>query len=227
MRCQKVRSYLPTYCRGELPGREVLAVREHLASCASCRTEEVELRALSSSARELAAAPMSADFNTRLLNRIAKDRFAETRSKAYFPRPAPRLMWRRAVPALASTAILAVVAVGLLAPKQQGALTFSFGSRQLDDSYLTVQPYQNPNMTASLSPAWSLESHLAQRERIDQLSGMLTNTSGFTNVYSRSNFDWNDSYRQYRNDDMLRPRPIFRVYQPSNTTAVTEERTIY
>lgn len=227
MRCLKVRSCLQAYFKGELTGREVLAVREHLATCASCRHEEVALRALSTSARELPTATLPAEFNTRLLNRIAQERFAETRSKAYFPKPAPSLVWRRAVPVLASALVIAVVAVGMFAPKEQTAVSFSTGTAQLDNSYLTVQPNQNPNMSERLSQGWSLKAHLAQHERMNRLSGMLTNQSGFTTVYSRANFDWSSSYEEQRGDDMLRLRPVYRVYQPANSTMVTEERAIY
>lgn len=226
MRCQKVRSYLPAYCREELAGREVLTVREHLATCASCRNEEVALRALNSSARELPRTTISTDFNTRLLNRIAQERFAETRTRAYFPKPAPRLLWGRAVPAVAGVLALLIVAIGALAPQQDGFISFHSGSASLDNSYLTVQPDENPNMAVDLRN-WSLKTQLAKHERMNRITGMLTGSDGFTNVYSHAGMNWDNTARVSRQYNLLERRPVIRVLQPATSTLVTEERTIY
>jgi hypothetical protein len=208
-----------------LTGREVLAVREHISTCASCRTEEAALRAMLASTRDLPKASLSADFNTKLLSRIAQERFAETRTKAFLPRRAPSLSWRTVAPVLSGALVLAVVAVAVLNAPQDRIIDFNGPSAQLDDSYRTVQPVNNPNMATCLKKDWSLGEQLAQTERLSRISGMLTGSTGFSNVYDRNPHGWVGQNAHAL--DIFRMRPVIRIYQPANSTQVTEARAIY
>ena len=225
MRCQKVRSCLSAYCKDEMTGREVLAVREHISTCTSCRTEEAALRTMLASTRELPKASLSADFNTKLLSRIAQERFAETRTKAYLPRRAPSFSWQTLAPVLSGSLVLAVVAVAVFKAPQDRIINMSDPSAQLDDSYRTIQPTNNPNMTSRLKKDWSLKGQLAQTERLSRISGMLTRSTGFSNVNDRSPHGWVGQNAHAL--DIFRMRPVIRIYQPANSTQVTEARAIY
>lgn len=225
MRCQKVRSCLSAYCKEELMGREVLAVREHLSTCAACRQEEVLVRGMETAARELPKVALSTDFNARLLNRIAEERFAETRTKAYLPQPAPRISWGTLVPVLSSALVLALVAVSFLSSPQNGPGNNDANNAGLSDDYATVQPTNNPNMSSRLKANWSLRSELAQTERMSRLSGMVTGGSNFSAVSSNMPQGWSGQSQHY--SDLFKMRPVIRVYQPANSTQVTEARAIY
>lgn len=100
MHCRKVRSLLSAACSDELDSRQQAVVKDHLVSCPSCRKEASYYSSLRLAARELPKRTPSEDFNTRLLNRIAQERFQETRTRAYLPRRAPRLTWRTLAPVL-------------------------------------------------------------------------------------------------------------------------------
>lgn len=184
MRCRKARSFLSAYCDDELGTRQRLVISEHLSTCAACRREESIYRSMMATRRQLTRMTVRDDFNTRLLNRIAQERFAETRSRAYLPKPAPVFnrgvvatvfgQWRLGVPALVSVGLLMVLMVVSFWPQvgYRGDVARNTPV-SLDDSYLTAQPVNNPNMTSQLTGDWSLAGHLAQTERITQLSNSL------------------------------------------------------
>ncbi|MFQ5607035.1 MAG: hypothetical protein ACE5GA_03740 [Candidatus Zixiibacteriota bacterium] len=115
---------------------------------------------------------VSEDFNSRLLNRIAEERYAEVNASAslpknFLPKKAPLFGRSRLAPAFASAAIVALVAVGFVrqagddsqAPAQsaeQEALedyvnntpataAAPLGERLgLNSEYMTAQPLDNP-----------------------------------------------------------------------------------
>ncbi|MFH1688191.1 MAG: zf-HC2 domain-containing protein, partial [bacterium] len=179
MRCRKARSYLSAFCHDELAGRRRLAVSEHLLKCNSCREEEVFYREMSAASVELAPPPLSDDFNAKLLHRIAHERFAETRSKAYLPKSAPVIAWGRLAPVLI-TACLAVFAFISLVPGDDGGSpSLATRSSGLDDSYLTAQPDSNPNLTVRLNSDWSLDRQLAHAQRADRISNAIIPASSF------------------------------------------------
>ena len=151
MHCQKVRSYLSAYCNDELTGSASSGVSDHLATCTGCRTEEQHFRDLLKSGKELNTYRVSEGFNNRLLDRIAHERFAETRTKAYFPKSAPSLLIRRLVPILVTAGLAVAVVIANFSPnKNSQTAEFAVGSVQLDDAYLTVQPDNNPNLPGML-----------------------------------------------------------------------------
>jgi hypothetical protein len=174
MRCRKVRSYLSAYCSSELQGRRRLAISEHLSSCPSCRREEAVYRSMREARSELTRLSVSKGFNSRLMERVARERFAETRTRPYFPKPVPAFSYKTLIPALASTAVVVLLALALILPNG-GEVGREYASNrvQLDDSYLTAQPVNNPNMAATLNEDWSLSRQLARNERITELSKSL------------------------------------------------------
>ncbi len=235
MRCRKVRSYLSAYCNDEVAGRDLVAIQEHLSTCGACRREESLFRSMREGSRELRAGSLSRDFNARLLDRIAHERFQETRTRAYFPRPSvPILSWRRVAPVLASVSVVALAAVFVLAPGHDRAIptyaSSSPGSSSLDDSYLTVQPDANPNMTSNLKKNWSLDKQLAQAERTNQISGMLTSSGGFATMDYREALPWIYGYGIVESPFgpvVVRIRPVLRVYESSGSTGAKEDQEVY
>lgn len=179
MRCRKARSYLSAYCHDELSSRRRLTVSEHLLECKSCREEEAFFREMAATSVRLEPPPLPDDFNAKLLNRIAHERFAETRSKAYLPKSAPVVRWGRLAPVLI-TACLAVFAFLSLVPDGDViSPQMTAESSGLDDSYLTVQPDSNPNLTVRLDSDWSLNRQLAHAQRADRISNAIIPASSF------------------------------------------------
>ena len=185
MRCRKVRSFLSAYCHDELNSRRKLAMSEHLLTCSACRREEETYRQMSESVTEIPSVGVSDDFNARLLNRIAQERFAETRTKAYMPKAAPLFAWKRLAPVVV-TACLAVFAVVSLMPGDEASSPMlaadhvnPSGSAALDDAYLTVQPTANPHMTINMEKNWSLDRQFARAERIRKISNSIIPAGSF------------------------------------------------
>lgn len=230
MRCQKARSCLSAYCREELTGRDLLAMREHLAGCALCRREEAAVRAMFEAAGEIKSSPISADFNAKLLDRIARERFTETRTKAYLPRRAPVFGWSRLVPVAGVVMVAALAFIG--SEYLQHNVVSPTGGQQasIDDSYLTVQPMWNRDVTTNVSSDWSFHSQLAQSERVNRVSGMLTNAAGFADpeprvvVHLIVPYNYNDGRIDLSG---LRIRPVLRNYEPSGAVQAKETRTVY
>ena len=179
MRCRKVRSFLSAYCRDELEGRQRRQVSDHLLACRSCRTEETYYRNLSTASTEISSLTVSNDFNQKLLQRVAQERFAETRTKAFLAKDAPLLMWRKVVP-IAATACVAVLAfIATMSPVFDGSAP-DYVNTVVGDDYMTVQPTANPNMAVQLKDDWSLENQLAKAERIHRIRNSVIPASAFT-----------------------------------------------
>jgi len=187
MRCRKVRSFLSAYCHDELNSRRKLAMSEHLLTCSACRREEDIYGQMAETSAQLPSVEISEDFNTKLLNRIAQERFAETRTRAYLPKAAPLLSWKGLAPVVV-TACLAVFAVISLVPNDNSSSPMFAGdetsltdpgSGDLDDSYLTVQPTTNPHMTVNMEKNWSLDRQFARAERIRKISNSIIPTGSF------------------------------------------------
>jgi hypothetical protein len=215
MHCRKVRSLLSAACSDELDSRLQAVVKDHLASCPSCRKEASYYSSLRLATRELPKKTLSEDFNARLLNRISQERFQETRTRAYLPRRAPRLTWRTLTPVLV-TACLALVVVGnflyngkLFTPN---APTSTLPT-SMDDRYLTAQPGNNPNLAVGLRQDWSLKQQLARAERLEQISRGLANQYGFGNMYLTSGTMTAGSIDPTMSPFFLRQQPVYRVYR--------------
>jgi len=206
MRCRKVRSYLSAYCNDELNSSHKLAISEHLSTCSACRCEEAVYRSMSQASKELPKLMVSSEFNSKLLNRIAQERFAQTRSKAYLPRRAPIIRWNRAIPAFATACLAVLLAVVAFSPQNEngGYLTASTATG-LDDSYLTVQPVSDANTTTSLKKNWSLSHQLAQWERMNRMSKVIIQQAAWDDLAG--------PYGRVRVSPLPSPRPV--PYMPN------------
>lgn len=180
MRCQKARSWLSAYSNGELMGRRLVAVGEHLSTCTSCRREAEYYAALSKAGTQLPKPKLSEDFNNALLNRVAHERFAETRTKAFLPKAAPIMQWGKVLPVFV-TACLALMATFMFSSYRMdsadaGAMA---GADDLDNSYLTVQPAAATCDTHALNQQWSLSGQLDKSRRIERISHNVRRIDGF------------------------------------------------
>ena len=180
MHCRRVRSYLSAFSNDELTGALLREVREHLSACPDCRREEAVYRSIRLSTRQISTRHVLPDFNTRLMDRLAQERFAETRSKAYLPKRAPRLWWRLAPVAVSAVAVLFLAVSFVLSPDNQTSPQLRVATTPgQNNEYLTAQPHGNPNMTAHLKPNWSLNSQMAQTDRLARLTNSMTQSSAF------------------------------------------------
>ena len=227
MRCRKVRSYLSAYCNDELSGRKKLAVDEHLSTCAFCRKEEAIYYSLNSSKNEIGTLKVSEDFNTELLNRIARERFAETRTKAYQPQNPPIFVWSKVVPALASAFVLLLVAIAVMSPS--AIQNIASNNDGLDNSYLTVQPTDNPNMTVNMNKNWSLGNQLARTERINTISNNMTKVGSFSGAQqaTMTNIRAKEKMTAPYISTYYNVRPVIRVYYIPKNTPVKEDSREY
>ncbi len=177
MRCRKVRSFLSAYSKDELHARRKVAVGEHLSNCADCREELQRLRAISQGMTEVERYTVSEEFNARLLNRIAQERFAETRTNAHFPpRRVPWFRWERAIPAVVTAAVVLLVAIlggaeylpfGGGTANGPGVVGASLTGMFDRATFEQVQP---------MDKDWSLRDHMAQIDRVNRLSEKVTAT---------------------------------------------------
>ncbi len=230
MRCQKVRSYLSAYCNSELMGSASSGVSDHLATCEGCRAEEQVFRALLKDGRELNSYRVSEGFNNRLLDRIAHERFAETRTKAYFPKPAPSFLMRRLVPILVTAGLAVAVVISNLSPSKIAQTdSFAVDNSRLDDSYLTAQPVNNPNVSGLLHKGWTLGEQLARQDRINRISQQLTFDFPFSyyNQGNAVNVSTSASSAVPFVDGFYRVRPVFRVFESANPNASKEAEVTY
>jgi hypothetical protein len=224
MRCRKVRSCLSAFYKDELKSRQRLAVSEHLAECAACRKEAAIHKSICETARELVSPGLSQDFNTRLLNRIAQERFAETRTQAYLPRSAPLFSWGRAIPAVVSACVVILAVMVALTP--QGDLDRTADNSR-DDAYLTAQPINNPNVTQRLAEEWSLNRQLAHVDRVNSISesvvgnyfGQLAQNGRLASAQATPGIPFAPTY--------YKVRPVVRVYLTPEAAAAREAVEVY
>jgi len=201
MRCRKVRSCLSAYCRDELSARGQASVKEHLDRCAGCRREEAVFRELNGSLNTLPEYHVSDDFNTRLLNRIAQERFKETRSRAYLPKRVPIFGWGRLIPAMATAClVLAFVFSGGLGilDNQDQPPTYANngqGGEYLDDRYKDVQPDQTHVLIQHSQSNWVFQKQVAKANRIRNLMNQLASQSSFGNTAQLAGSGYNYSNR--------------------------------
>lgn len=232
MRCQKVRSCLSAYCNEELSGRALRRVSDHLTTCNGCREEEQQYRSIMQESREMNIVKVSQDFNNRLLDRIARERFAETRTRAYLPKPVPSFVFRRLVPVLATAFLATFVFITAFNGSNDIPTNDSFAVNSdltLSDDYLTVQPVNNPNMTSMLRKGWSLDEQLERSERINRITRQLTIDFPF-NYYGQGNAI-NVSTRTNSPvpfiDGFYRVRPVLNVFESAGSNANKEAAVTY
>lgn len=218
MRCRKVRSYLSAYCSDELSSRKRLTIREHLATCSGCRREEEIYLSMSEAGRQLENLAVSDDFNLKLLNRIGRERFVESRQEAYLPRRAPLFSWRHVVPVVAAVALVLVFGTVWLSPDgQQLGPQLAVDQAQVPD-WISAQPTNNPNMTGALDKDWSLDKQLRRSDYMARVSNAIMDRSGFGNLRMASGLDRRTVVSNPRLPVIVRVyrmQPVIRVYQSS------------
>ena len=230
MRCRKVRSFLSAYCSGELDRRHNRAVSEHLLTCAACRREEAVYRQMAEAVAEVPQMGITEDFNSRLLNRIAQERFAETRTKAYMPKPAPLFLWRRVAPVLATFCLAVFVVFSGLGPILDRGPDNVSDEGNLDNSYLTAQPDSNPNMTVHMTRDWSLNGQLARAERVSRISNQVAPASsyaGWSDARSLTTMVSSGYRSAPYSTSLSRMRPVQRYYSAPSSTSGTEGQKAY
>ncbi len=173
MHCRRVRSYLSAFSNDELTGALLRDVREHLSTCPDCRREEAVYRSMRLTTKQMQSRQLSSDFNSRLIDRLAQERFAETRTRAYLPKPAPWLLWRKLVPMAVSVVAVALMAVNLLQVPDDNHPNKKVPPVSIaqNDDYLTAMP---------LKRDWTLNNQLAQTDRLSRLTNSLTQPAGFS-----------------------------------------------
>jgi anti-sigma factor RsiW len=216
MRCQKVRSFLSAYCRDELEGRRRRQVSDHLLDCRSCRTQEEFYRNMGSASTEMSSMKVSTDFNQKLLHRVAQERFAETRTKAFLPKEAPLLLWRKVVPIAATACVVVLAFIATMSPILDGGTPeYAITNSGSGDAYLTAQPTANPNMAVQLKDDWTLENQLATAERIHRIRNSVIPASAFTPPEYTSGMNRRVSSNSCPApfvNNYFRVRPVVRIY---------------
>jgi hypothetical protein len=210
MRCQKVRFFLSAFCKRELPEKRRKAISAHLKVCPECRREEALCREIEGSVGKLKDFSVTEDFNARLLQRVSKDRFEESKTKAYHPKKAPLFVWSRIIPVAATAClVLAFVFSGgldILYQKDEPIVVSQFDNQDanLDNRYMNVQPEDNPNLRRQnnlpstdsqpgsqhvfaqhASSGWAFKRELARATRIRNLLNNLAAQNGFNVQSSR------------------------------------------
>ncbi len=229
MRCRKVRSLLSAACSDELDIRRQAAVRDHLSSCSACRKEASFYTTVRQAVGQVPQKSVSQDFNARLLDRVARERFLQTRTRAYLAHGAPRLSWGILVPVVVTVA-LAVVAVSnydrfnLTVP---GSTPMAQNPGSIDDSYLTAQPTANHKAALGMGNDWSLGQQLARSERLETVSREMTNNSGFGNMHlagmtTPAGVPYPTTSQYY-----MMQRPVYRVYRITGGTNGREDVQAY
>lgn len=192
MRCRRVLSYLSAYCRGELTGRRRRAVRDHLDTCPECRREEAVFGEINKAMNRLPEFEVSPEFNSKLLDRVAQERFRETRTKAYLPKNIPIFGYGKLIPAFASVClVLTFVFLGGLdilnrtdkpnvyADREQSAV-------ELNDAYLTAEPLPERAYKEHTKANWVFKKKLAKANRMRNLMNRLASQNSFGTPYSYS-----------------------------------------
>ncbi len=221
MRCRKTRFFLSAFCSDELNPRKAEEISAHLTECADCRKEEAVYRSMLDNSREIPKFKVSSDFNNKLMDRIAHERFAETRSKAYLPKNPPLLSWPKLVSAVATVCILFVATYLTVSniDLDSNPTQLAAEHTHLDDSYLTAMPTNNPNYAtrvANVDKNWSFNQQMAKNERMMRLSNTLTSSStndGFhrSSTHRHSSIEFQQIPLPYLKG-YFKIRPIIKVY---------------
>ncbi len=72
MNCGRTSRLISAYLDGELPGSEMLAIREHLRSCQRCSAEMEDIRQVKAAMARLTPVRPAADLEARLLAAVAQ-----------------------------------------------------------------------------------------------------------------------------------------------------------
>ena len=183
MRCRKVRSFLSAYCKEETSVEVSAKIKRHLDGCNGCRREEQVYRSMTQLVAGIPALKASDEFTSRLFQRIGQEGFAEKRTKAYFPRRVPLFGTARLVAAASAAVVMLALGIGLNlgdnfltpgSPTMVASAPVIHNTDVDDDSYLTVQPVDNP----LLDEHKSVSRMIAQYNRWREYSRSLRQNSG-------------------------------------------------
>jgi hypothetical protein len=229
MRCRKVRSLLSAACSDELEVRQQAAVKDHLASCSSCRKEASYYTTVRQAVDQVPKKSVNQDFNARLLDRLAHERFQQTRTQAYLPRRAPRLSLRVLAP-VAVTAALVLVAVSSFLSMDRsmpGGMPSAQLPSPMDDRYLTIQPTSGHNAALGMGNDWSLRRQLARSERLETVSRELTSHNGFGNMHLAGTTSPAGMMYTTASQNYPLRRPVFKVYRITGGSGDREDAQAY
>jgi len=130
---------------------------------------------------------VSEDFNSRLLKKIADERFSETRSRAYLPKKIPVLTFNRLAPLFAAACFIFAFmfsgGLNLMMDKQKSTEVVSTG---LNDDYLTTQPGPDHILNQHLAANWVFSEQVARANRIKGLMTRLAGQNSFGSLASSS-----------------------------------------
>ena len=229
MRCRKVRSLLSAACSDELEVRQQAAVRDHLASCSSCRKEASYYTIVHQAVDQVPKKSLGQDFNTRLLDRLAHERFQETRTRAYLPHRAPRLSLRILAPVAVTAALVLVAVSSFLSLKDSisGEMPSAQLPSPMDDRYLTIQPTTGHNAALGMGDDWSLRRQLARSERLETVSRELTSHNGFSNMHLAGMTTPAGVVYTTASQDYPLQRPNFKVYRITGGSGDREDAQAY
>ncbi|HOD66806.1 MAG TPA: hypothetical protein PKW75_07535 [candidate division Zixibacteria bacterium] len=199
---------------------------EHLSTCPECRREESEYRSLFAAAEQVKARTVSADFTTKLFHRLAEERFAETRTKAYLPKRAPVVRWAAVAPVAVSVCVLTLVGIMMLSGGQEPQTAMADLGGDPSTRYMTAQPTHNPNLTVNLEKDWSLAAQMARAERLNRLSQAVGAQVEFHGLptYGATNVAATTGASPYVSE-VYRIRPVIRSYQTPDGTAREVDQT--
>jgi hypothetical protein len=205
-----------------------------LAHDESLKQEALIFKKIKDGTRQFEEIKLSDDFNTRLLNRIAQERFAETRTKAYLPSRVPGLWRRIAVPAMTTMAVALFCLVGYSTyqnmPQSDQMLAQAVSPDQQlgdDDSYLYVSSANNPNLYRQ-AHGRTLSTLMEQVDKADMISRQMASGAQYvTNNQLAGIHHWQSQGRTCPipfTIQFYRVRPILKV-QPVIPQVQGEEKT--
>ncbi|BCW98759.1 MAG: hypothetical protein KatS3mg024_1586 [Armatimonadota bacterium] len=106
MNCGRTSRLISAYLDGELPGSEMLAIREHLRSCPRCSAEMEDIRQVKAAMARLTPVRPAADLEARLLAAVAQ---VETPASARFSAWLLERLGGHLQPAAAAVGVCAVL----------------------------------------------------------------------------------------------------------------------
>jgi hypothetical protein len=157
-----------------------------LENCPDCRREEAIVRELHSAIDGVETYAVSPDFNSRLLKRIAEERFKETRTKAFMPKKIPILSLNRIAPVVAAACfVFAFIFAGGIDRIIVNDESPVVATIEPDNSYATVRENRDQTVNAYRTQDWAFQKQLARANRIKDLMTRLSNESPFSTFVSQ------------------------------------------
>lgn len=205
MRCQRVRSFLSAYCKGELTEKRSGAIAVHLEGCPQCCHEEAAYRDMNKSVGQLSCCTVSDDFNSQLLKRVADERFKETRTKAYIPKKIPVVTLNRLAPVFAAACfIFAFIFTGGTNLFIGESETTAYVATDLNESYKDIQPETDHVLSHPTTGEWAFSKEVARATRINGLMSKMAGRNSFGSLASSRQNSYQSSFRARQFPPMIR-----------------------